>query len=78
MRSPSSDNRIWDFTAASSFTRPSIQIAAIPVLGTGWFGRHRPKEFRGDIPFKVNAVESKEPYIGTYPQKSICGLRQSL
>ena len=30
------------------------------------------------IPFKVNAVESKEPYIGTYPQKSICGLCQSL
>jgi hypothetical protein len=28
--------------------------------------------------FKVNAVESKEPDIGAYPQKSICGLCQSL
>src|SRR5580658_666237 len=30
------------------------------------------------ISFKMNAVESKEPDIGAYPQKSICGLCQSL
>src|SRR5580692_3914089 len=30
------------------------------------------------ISFKVNAVESKEPDIGAYPQKPICGLCQSL
>src|SRR5580698_228978 len=30
------------------------------------------------ISFKVNAVESKEPDIGAYPQKSICGLCQGL
>jgi hypothetical protein len=29
------------------------------------------------IPFKVNAIESKEPGIRAYPQKSVCGLRQS-
>lgn len=30
------------------------------------------------IPFKMNAVESKEPVISAYPQKSISGLCQSL
>src|SRR5580698_2375025 len=30
------------------------------------------------IPFEVNAIESKEPDIRTYPQKSIPGLCQSL
>jgi hypothetical protein len=30
------------------------------------------------IPFKVNPIESKEPFISGYPQKTICGLCQIL
>jgi len=31
-----------------------------------------------NILFKVNPIESKEPFIRAYPQKTICGLCESL